>query len=152
MAIRRANKQDASRLSHVVLTASLSVKDADFTDQGWTILEQTNSASAFLKRFEDDDYFAIVYEVDSQIVGYLAMLNYSKIDHMFVLPDYRRMGICKQLWSVAKAICLKNGNEGYFWVRSSSFACDVYASFGFQSKGERECVNGISFQFMELMN
>jgi len=78
------------------------------------------------------------------------MIESEKIDHTFVLPDYRNKGVCKNLWSVAKKSCIENGNKGYFWVRSSSYAMEVYESFGFRPKGEKETLNGISFQFMEL--
>lgn len=150
MTIRCATIQDSNSLSSVVLEASLSVKDVDFTDEGWALLENTNTPTSFKKRFDSEDYFAFVYEIDSEIVGYLAMIKNEKIDHMFVLPKYRKKGICKKLWTVAKKACFENGNTGYFWVRSSSYAKAIYGSFGFRPKGERKSLNGISFQFMEL--
>lgn len=148
--VRLANIVDSNELSDVIIKASESVKDADFTDQGWNTLLRTNTPKAFVKRLENPNYFAFVYETENRIVGYLAMLDYEKIDHMFVLPSFRRQGISEMLWITAKQHCLRHHHSPLFWVRSSSFAKPVYESFGFQAKGAKETINGISFQYMEL--
>lgn len=149
MAIRSATSLDAKTISKLVLDSSLSVKDQDFSDQGWVLLEKTNTVEAVLKRFESEKYFALIFEVDGVSAGYIAVVDFEKIDHMFVLPEYRNMGIAKSLWNKAQQICLENGNTSYFWVRSSSYAMPVYESFGFRPSGDQQESNGISFQFME---
>jgi len=68
---------------------------------------------------------------------------------MFVLPEHRHKGMAKKLWRKAQRVCAENGNASYYWVRSSSYALPVYKSFGFRASGDREEVNGISFEFME---
>lgn len=150
LSIRRATPDDAARLSNVIMTASESVKGDDFNDQGWALLERTNTPEAFKSRFGNPDYFALVYEQGHTILGYLAMVDYEKIDHMFVLPGFRNKGISKNLWSAAKSICAAHGNTGFYWVRSSSYAQEVYESFGFRATQARQTMNGISFVFMEL--
>lgn len=147
--IRLATSHDAEVISKLVIESSLSVKDTDFSDQGWALLEKTNTVEAVSKRFGSEKYFALIFEVEGISAGYIALVDFEKIDHMFVLPDYRNMGIAKSLWCKAQEICQENGNASYFWVRSSSYALPVYESFGFHPSGNRQESNGISFQFME---
>lgn len=149
MSIRLATPFDAEVISNLVVESSLSVKEQDFSEQGWALLEATNSIGAVSKRFESEQYFALLFDVDGVSAGYIAMLDFQKIDHLFVLPEYRNMSIAKSLWHKAQEICIKNGNESYYWVRSSSFAVPVYKSFGFYLSGARQVSNGISFQLME---
>jgi len=149
MLIRLATSLDAELVASLVIDASLSVKDQDFSDQGWALLEKTNTVEAVSKRFESDQYFALILEVEGRPAGYIALLNFEKIDHLFVLPAYRQMGFAKRLWLEAKGMCCKYGNKSYFWVRSSTYATPVYASFGFRCTGGRQQVKGISFQLME---
>lgn len=148
LSIRTATALDAGIISNLVLSASLSVKDQDFTDQGWALFERTNTVESVRKRFESSRYFALILDVDGIPVGYIAIVDFEKIDHMFVLPDYRNMGIATRLWHSAQEVCQENGNTSYFWVRSSSYAMPVYESFGFCLSGERQVSNGISFQLM----
>jgi GNAT superfamily N-acetyltransferase len=149
MSIRTATLLDAKTISNLVLDSSLSVKDQDFSDQGWALLEKTNTVEAVSKRFESEKYFALIFEIEGVSAGYIALVDFEKIDHMFVLPEYRNMGIAKSLWTKALEICQENGNISYYWVRSSSYAMPVYESFGFRRSGEQQESNGISFQFME---
>lgn len=71
-----------------------------------------------------------------------------KLDQLFVDPAYRNMKVSKQLWDVAKDLCLGKGNS--FWVKSSTMAIPVYESFGFRLKGERQQKNGITYYPMVL--
>ena len=148
--MRQATTEDSQRLSSVVLEASLSLKHPDFPDEGRVLLESTNTPPAFKERFKSDDYFAYAYQVDAEMAGYMAMINSEKIDHMFVLWDYRKQGICKKLWAAEKKACSENGKNSFFWVRSCSDAEPVYETSGFRHRGERTTVTGISFQYMEL--
>jgi len=149
MDIRLASSDDSESLSVLVLKASRCVKEKDFTNEGWNFLKSTNTPEAFQKRFEASNYLCWVCEIDEEISGYLAMIDNQKIDHMFVLADHRRKGICKALWARATNHCEESGDGDYFWVRSSSYAEPVYTSFGFRPSGERKSSNVISFQFME---
>ena len=133
----------------MVLESASAVRESDFTDQGWRLLQSTNTVEAVRKRFDSADYFALLCEIESTVVGYIAMVGFEKIDHMFVLEQHRRKGISKQLWKRAQQICASSGNENYYWVRSSSYAEPVYASFGFRPSGERLVSKGISFRLME---
>lgn len=150
MDIRFASRDDSKTLSALVLEASNSVRDADFSDEGWELLKSTNTLEAFNERFNQENYLCWLCEIEGEVSGYLAMIDYDKIDHMFVLPKYRKKGVCKKLWSLARKHCENSGRGDYFWVRSSSYAEPVYKSFGFRPTGERKTSNGISFQFMQL--
>ena len=95
MVIRLASSDDSESLSALVLKASRCVKEKDFTNEGWNFLKSTNTPEAFQKRFEASNYLCWVCEIDEEISGYLAMIDNQKIDHMFVLADHRRKGICR---------------------------------------------------------
>ncbi|NND81562.1 MAG: GNAT family N-acetyltransferase [Gammaproteobacteria bacterium] len=147
--IRRANQADAPALSRVLLRAAEALHGQDFSDAGWALLKQMNRSDAFAERFESESYLALVYEVDDVIVGYIAMHDYEKIDHMFVLPEYQSRGIASTLWAQASEACLLAGHGQYFWVRASSVAEPIYRGFGFCAVGERQLSQGISAQLME---
>jgi len=76
----------------------------------------------------------------------LLMSMISKSKYKFN-PDYA-LGIVARR-KRAQQICASSGNENYYWVRSSSYAEPVYASFGFRPSGERLVSKGISFRLME---
>ena len=122
MNIRFASKDDSNSLSSLIINASRFVRESDFTSEGWEMLENTKTPEKFQERFNSDNYFCVVYEIDQKIVGYLAMVDYEKIDHMFVLPSHRKRGICKSLWNTAKENCVEFGKGKYYWVRSSTYA------------------------------
>jgi len=147
--IRYADRSDAETISKLVLEASETVRKSDFSNQGWEFLQQTNTLEVTQARFDNDAWFALIYEVDSTPVAYLAMLDYQKIDHLFVLADFRQRGIAGQLWKRAHDLCVQHGHGSWYWVRSSSIAVPVYESFGFKAVGQVQSSNGISFQPME---
>jgi len=149
MPIRFATTSDAKVIAKLIIDASLSVKEQDFSARGWAYLESTITAKAVSEKIQSQSYIALIYESDAACVGYIAMQNFEKIDHMFVLPEHRHKGMAKKLWRKAQRVCAENGNASYYWVRSSSYALPVYKSFGFRASGDREEVNGISFEFME---
>ena len=150
LAIRRATKDDAATLSRILLESSESVRQSDFTEAGWKLLLETNTVSASRKRFKQANYFALIAELEGEAVGYLAMLDYQKIDHMFVLPSARRRGICRLLWEASRKICEDTGSGDYYWVRASTMAETVYAKFGFVAHGVRTSRGGISSRLMKL--
>ena len=146
MSIRLAKITDSSRLSFVFLETASMLKSIDFNDDGWRFLSRGNTSEAFERRLTMDNYFACVYQVGDLIVGYIAMLDNEKIDHMFVLEEHQNKGIAKRLWAYAKV----RGGSGKFWVRSSSQAEAVYKSFGFKRAVEHQTENGISSCLMQL--
>ena len=150
MVIRPAAIEDSQALSNLILKAAESVRGSDFSADGWKLLEQTNTADAFRKRFHSDSYFALICEIEGEPAGYIAIVDFEKIEHMFVLPQFRRLGISSKLWEQAKKICVESGHGSYYWVRSSTVAERIYESFGFRLVGERETASGISSQFMEM--
>lgn len=150
MTIRPATIKDSKILSSLILRASESVRKSDFSIDGWKLLEATNTVDAFEKRFRSEHYFALIYEAGDIPVGYLSMIGFEKIDHMFVLPEFRRLGVSSALWKQAAKVCEEYGHGSYYWVRSSSVAEHAYRSFGFRPSGERQITNGISSQLMEM--
>ncbi len=147
MLIRNAGPEDAEAISKLVLDASSDVKAQDFTEEGWGLLERTNTVEAVRTRFEGDSYFALICEYEGEIAGYIAMVGYQKIDHLFVYARFRKLGVARTLWEKAQSACQSAGSYDY-WVKSSSYAQPVYQSFGFTNKGAQQESSGISFRLM----
>lgn len=151
MNIRPAIQEDAQAIANVAFEAVTPHKANDFNDEGWEHFVSISGTAATLRRLHSSDYLILCYTVDGELLGVITVYNNQKIDQLFVLPKARNQGIAQKLWFEAKYICLKQGNPGNFWVRSSQLAVPIYQKFGFYKVGEREVVKGISFQVMQLV-
>jgi ribosomal-protein-alanine N-acetyltransferase len=104
------------------------------------------SSSVFREFYRDHRYAFLVAEIEGVIAGYsmsriLKRLNLrgfgvKRIGHIMsiaVHPDYRRMGIGKELLgSTMKILWEKDATEVHLEVRvSNQLARDIYKSFGF---------------------
>lgn len=88
--------------------------------------------------------------IDSKLAGVAALRNKSHIYHLFVNPDFHRLGIGRRLWQYLKSEAEHCGNPGDFTVNSSIFAVPLYSAFGFFPVGEPQVKNGIQFQPMQI--
>lgn len=125
-------------LSHFYLTKSENELPEWFA--------QTLTHSAFLKRLESHEYSNFIYELDGEIIGYIAMKGNSHLFHLFVSEKHQGKGLSRALWEFATSVCISNT----YTLRSSIYAVPVYRKFGFiesDTAGEKD---GISFQPMEL--
>jgi GNAT superfamily N-acetyltransferase len=108
------------------------------------------SQAAISKRIKNKDFLYVLCFIDSRLVGTAALRDNKHIYHLFVDPDFHRLGVGKKLWRHLKSEADRAGNLGNFTVNSSIFAVPVYSAFGFVSVGEPQSKNGIQFQPMQL--
>jgi GNAT superfamily N-acetyltransferase len=108
------------------------------------------SQESISKYINNPDFIYAICLNGSNLVGVAALRNNSHIYHLFVNPDFHRLGIGKELWHFLKSEAQKRGNIGNFTVNSSIFAVPVYSAFGFVSVGEPQVKNGIQFQSMQI--
>lgn len=77
-----------------------------------------------------------------------------KIDHIslfFVLKEFQRKGIGKELLHISTEICLKDKpNLSQITVNSSPNAIRIYEKLGFAKVGPEQLVNGIIFTPMAI--
>ncbi|MFT5707137.1 MAG: GNAT superfamily N-acetyltransferase [Oceanospirillaceae bacterium] len=145
MSIRAAKKNDVINISNLV--ASLShcyLKNTGSDLPEW--FDQTLTNSAFSKRIEDTDYSNFVYEIEGEIIGYIAIKGCSYLFHLFVSEKHQGEGLSRELWEFATKVCVSN----IYTLRSSLYAIPVYRKFGFIESGPTGEKDGIGFQPMEL--
>jgi GNAT superfamily N-acetyltransferase len=91
-----------------------------------------------------------VAELDTGLVGVVAVRDNTHLYHLFVATAFQGRGIARQLWQLAKSQAVSAGNPGRFTVNSSLGAAQVYERFGFVASGPIVAKHGISFQPMLL--
>lgn len=149
MSIRQAIQADAEAIRHVILSAGETGR-ADFDSASWNRFVGYMDLPILKERLRDPSFLTLCGLLDAKIVGVISMREYSRINQLFVLQEHRRRGVAHQLWEHAKDICLKQGNKGEFWVRSSAMAVPVYQAFGFKAYGDSKVENGVRFTPMRL--
>ncbi|BAJ01918.1 Acetyltransferase, GNAT family [Shewanella violacea] len=88
---------------------------------------------------------------EDKIVAVIAIYSKEKLSQLFVDPNCRKLNIARQLWSAANEICIAEGSNGNYWVKSSTMAIPVYESFGFRLDGAKSKQDGIVYYSMQLV-
>lgn len=79
---------------------------------------------------------------DGRIAGIIEVKNLNHISLLFVLPEYHRQGIARQLVNRAEAIC---GPHAALEVNASPYAVPVYERLGFRAQSAEREQNGIRY-------
>lgn len=108
------------------------------------------SPAAIAGYIDSPDFIYMLGFIEAQLVGVAALRANQHIYHLFVRPDFHRLGIAKRLWQELNSRALAAGNTQGFTVNSSLYAVPVYAGFGFTPTGEAQARNGIHFQPMHF--
>ncbi len=145
MLIRRARRQDAASIRHLILSSVDPEDNPDFNQSGWRNFLVPNSVEAIARRIQDCRYLTLCAEADASVVGVITMRDNYRIWQLFVAPTMRNRGVASALWNSARSIGEAQGNKGYYEVRSSSMALPVYQRFGFRLTGERQVANDIAY-------
>ena len=150
MSIRKVTIKDAKEIQSLILRAAEPETNADFDEEGIKNFIKPNELSSIKERIVSEEYLTLCFMEDENIVGIITMHANEKLDQLFVAPSSRNKKVSKQLWLAAKEICSENGNNGKYWVKSSTIAVPVYESFGFHLYGARQKKNGIVYYPMVL--
>lgn len=106
------------------------------------------SPAAIASYIRSQDFIYVLGFIEAELVGVAALRDNRHIYHLFVRPEFHRLGIAKRLWQQLKGQAIAAGNTQGFTVNASLFAVPVYTSFGFRPTGEAQAKNGINFQPM----
>ncbi len=150
MTIRKATTNDVKEIQSLIQRAVKPESNADFDEEGIRQFIKPNELPAIKDRIINEEYLTLCFVQKERIVGIITIHNNEKIDQLFVDPSSRNYKVSKQLWHAAKEICAENGNNGKYWVKSSTMAVPVYESFGFRLDGTLQKKNGITYYPMVL--
>ena len=93
----------------------------------------------------------LVAEIDSELVGVVALRDHSHLHHLFVAQAHQGKGVGRNLWLSVKLAAFRATNSGRFTVNSSLNAIPVYERFGFIASSPKVEKNGVVFLPMHLM-
>jgi len=103
-----------------------------------------------IREFIQNGYRYHLAELDSKLVGVVAVRDNKHLYSLFVAEEYQRQGIAKKLWRVAMEECLSNEGIEEFTVNSSDYAQEIYKRLGFKAKPGPHIKNGVVFYPMSL--
>jgi len=149
MRIRAAKAGESESISKLICELSDKFIANEFSPRGRNFLLSSMTPDSITK-YMQSGYRYHVAEVDTRLVGVVAVKNNKHLYHLFVAEQYQRQGIAKMLWQVAMKVCLGKGNAGEFTVNSSEYAVSVYEQLGFVAQPGPEIKNGVIFFPMKL--
>jgi len=150
MNIRKAIAGDEREIQSLILRSVDPENNPDFDENGKKNFIKPNKLSAIRARIKNEKYLTLCCVHDEKIIGLITVYQNEKLDQLFVDTSSRKKGVSRLLWQATKRICLDNGSDGKFWVKSSTMAIPVYESFGFKLTSDRQTSNGIVYYSMVL--
>ena len=150
MTIRQAKIGDTKVIQSLILRAVEPESNADFTKAGIKNFKETLKLKAIKDRILNNEYLMLCFIKQQKIVGMIAIYRKEKLSQLFVDPAARKLNIASQLWSAANKVCLAQGGNGNYWVKSSTMAVPVYERFGFRLDGAQKNQDGIIYYSMLL--
>ena len=130
MKIRHATKEDSRIISELLISLTKRFIASGFTAAGVKNLIHSMQPEAIAYYF-DQGYRYHVGEIENIVMGVVGTHDNSHLYHLFVEESEQGNGYSTQLWEVAKAACIAEGNNGIFTVNSSLNAQEVYKCWGF---------------------
>lgn len=129
--LRPAQVEDAAAISALLQQTVPSYVVSDNAPiAAW--LQESIQPDAIAHHLRDPVFWYCVAVVKTDVVGMIAIRNYTHLYHLFVADAYHRQGIARSLWETAKSFAVSNGNQQGMMVRSSLYAVPVYERFGFK--------------------
>ena len=132
-----ATVADARAISELILPLATKFIAHEFSEEGQRNLLRSMEPDAIEGFFHAGHRYHVA-EVEGRVVGVVGVRDNSHVHHLFVAEDHQRCGLARELWKVARDVCLEAGNPGRFTVFSSKYALGVYRAFGFIESGPPE--------------
>lgn len=148
--IRKATVSDSHIISQLISSNAQLLLQDDFEDDGLSFF-LTAVKSTSIKEYMEQGFAYWVAEIDSEVVGVVAIKDVSHIFHLFVDKAHHKKGIAKQLWQEVLKYSLANDSNGIFTLNSTSYALPVYQNWGFVTTDEEQIRHGIRFTPMKLV-
>jgi GNAT superfamily N-acetyltransferase len=152
MSIRKATINDAVGIRSLILSAAEPQTNSDFNKEGIVHFKESLELKAIKERIQNKKYLMLCFVKEYKIVGIIAIFKKEKLSQLFVDSNSRKLNIAKQLWSAANEICIAQGGNGNYWVKSSTMAIPVYERFGFRLDSAQQNTDGIIFHTMLLQS
>jgi GNAT superfamily N-acetyltransferase len=134
MKILIARKEDSSVISELLISLTKKFIATEFTKAGVDNIIHSMQPDAISNYF-DQGYRYHLGEINNRVIGVVGTRDNNHLYHLFVKESEQGKGYSRELWEVAKAECLAQGNAGSFTVNSSLNAQEVYKSWGFVAIG-----------------
>lgn len=142
MTIRKANHQDISNISALILTLAEKYILPNCTIEGGKSLLASMTSTSIKGSF-NESYQYHISEDKGCLTGVVGMKNNSHLYHLFVSDSHQGQGLSRKLWEHARDQCLQKGNNGFFTVNSALNATNIYLKLGFTPAGEIRETSGI---------
>ncbi len=149
MRIRRGDPSDSKLVAELIA----SFQPMLTIDPGGAGAEEylaSVSESAERGYLESSRYLYLVLELNSNVVGFIAIRDKTHLFHLFVAAEHQGKGLAQALWREAREQLREGSESCKFTVNSSLNAVPVYASFGFVPAGGEVQAHGIAFLPMRL--
>jgi ubiquinone/menaquinone biosynthesis C-methylase UbiE/GNAT superfamily N-acetyltransferase len=151
MLFREVLRSDLNKVNEFVEAVFYEFIAFEFTSKGVENFRNSIKPKVLEKSIEDSKCFLIGCFDENEILGIIAVKNYSHINLLFVHKKHHKKGIARKLFKRAlrKSMNLFP-NIRRITVNSSLYAVEVYKKFGFKVLKEKEFKDGIAFIPMEI--
>lgn len=142
--------EDIPEVSELVARVFDQFVAPEYSPEGVQEFHRYIQPAAFGRRSQSN-HFTLIALLQNKAVGMIEMRGHDHISLLFVIPEFQRRGIARELLRQALRICQSNTSYlAEISVNSSSYAVPVYEKLGFCRAGERQVRNGIGFVPMTL--
>ncbi|NRA71116.1 MAG: GNAT family N-acetyltransferase [Gammaproteobacteria bacterium] len=148
--IRKGTVNDVAQISDLISRNSKLLLVDDFDDGGLEFFLRSVEAKSIREYMEQGFSYFVASENDD-VIGVIAIKDYSHMFHLFVDKNHHQRGIAKKLWDVIRGYSLKKGNKGYFTLNSTTYALPIYQRWGFEQTSEAQRSYGIRYTPMKLV-
>lgn len=148
--IRQAAIADSEIISDLIARNAKKLLRDEFEEGGLDFFLRTVENRA-IRDYMEQGFSYLVAEENGNIVGVIAMKDYSHMFHLFVDQCHQNKGIAKQLWQAIYQHSVEHGNRGKFTLNSTAYALPVYERWGFTTTDDEQCRHGIKYTPMEYL-
>src|SRR5690606_20175976 len=125
MNIRQGTVRDAGPIAELISSFHQEITDRpDGTGAGEYF--ESVSFEAEHKYLESSRYLLVIAELGDDMLGFIALRDWTHVMHLFVHRKFQRQGVARRLWEAAKAKVLDSTHGSQFTVNSSMRAVPVY--------------------------
>lgn len=114
----------------------------EYSDLGVKNFYEFVNPEAIINRYKSGNIIK-TYKLNNEIVGMIEVKNNNHICLFFVDPEHHKQGIGKKL--IDEIFKLLKGKSDFITVNSSTFAENIYKSYGFTKTDKLQEKNGILF-------
>ena len=137
-----AQLTDLPEMSNVIQAALTQHVLPDCSQQGAERLLHATTSESLTQQVQNGTvYFLAKYQ--QKIVGVIGMQGDCHLFHLFVLPQFHRLGIGQLLWQHTKSFVQREWHANAVTVHASMNAVKFYRQLGFEPVGDMRIQHGI---------